>query len=78
MENRGGFALTQAFDRAEAQVARLRASGWKLSRNDIGVVVMAQIVAEISRRVGKQFTEEIFVQAQDSIAQAINRLESFG
>ena len=78
MENRDGLALTQAFDRAEAQVARLRARGWKLSRNDIGVVVIAQVVAEISRQTGKQSPEQVFDQMQNLIDQAIDRIQGFG
>ena len=75
MEDREDLVLTQAFDRAEAQVTRLRASGWKLSRNDIGVVVMAQVVAEISKQTGKQSTEQEFDRIQNPIEQAIDRIQ---
>ena len=70
----GGLMLSPALDRAEAQIARLRTDGWKLSRNDIGVVVMAQAVAEISRQPDKYATEQLFEEIEIPIAQAINRL----
>lgn len=41
--------LASPLQRAEAQVARLSSVGWKPIRNDIGVAVMAQVVAELSR-----------------------------
>ena len=75
-KDNGGLALSQAFDRAESQVARLRTAGWNLSRNDIGVIVMAQVVAQISRRTGTQSTEQLFAQMQTPIAQTIDRLQS--
>ena len=78
MERGDGMAQNQAFGRAEAQVAKLRGSGWKLSRNDIGVMVMAQVVAEISRQTGKQSEGQTFEQLQNPIAQAIDRIQSSG
>ena len=71
------LTLESAFQRAEAQVDRLRTSGWKLSRNDIGVVVMAQVIAEISRQPEKNRTEEAFEEAQGSISQTIDQLYSW-
>ena len=71
-------SLSQAFARAEVQIARLRTSGWNLSRNDIGVVVMAQVVCEISRRAGNQPTDQALASLQSPIVQAIDRLESLG
>ena len=68
------LTLTGALERAEAQIARLRTSGWKLSRNDIGVMVMAQVVAEISRRPGTDATEQILDEIESTIVEAINRL----
>ena len=75
--NKDGLVLTHAFDRAGAQVARLRASGWKLSRNDIGVVVMAQVVAEISRQAARESAEQMIDQIQNSIERAVSRIQSF-
>ena len=75
-EGDGPF-LSRAFDRAESQVARLRTAGWNLSRNDIGVMIMAQLVAQISRQTGTQSMEQVFTEAQVPIAQAIDRLQSF-
>ena len=72
------LTLTQAFDRAEAQVERLRISGWNLSRNDIGVVVMAQVIAEISRQPTGQSTEQMFAQIENSIAQVLDRIQNYG
>ena len=71
------LSLTQAFDRAEAQVTRLIANGWKLSRNDIGVAVMSQVVAEITRQGIKQSPEQMFDQIEDSIEQAIDMMHDF-
>ena len=72
-----GLTLAQGFARAEAQVGRLRTAGWNLSRNDIGVIIMAQVVAQISRQTGTQSPEQVFVEAQIPIVQAIDRLQSF-
>ena len=69
-----GLTLAPALERAEAQIARLRTSGWELSRNDIGVVVMAQVVAEISRQPEEHATEQLFEKIEIPIAQAIDRL----
>ena len=68
------LTLTRALERAEAQIARLRTSGWKLSRNDIGVMVMAQVVAEISRRPGTHATAQILDEIESTVVEAINRL----
>ena len=51
--------LPMAFTRAETQIVRLRGDGWQLSQNDVGVVVMAQVVAAISRQSEKMVVEEI-------------------
>ena len=72
-----GFTLAPALERAESQVDRLRTSGWKLSRNDIGVVVMAQIVAEISRQPEKHATEQVLEEPKGPISQTIDRLYSW-
>jgi len=69
--------LEPAFKRAEAQVAKLRAQGWSLSRNDVGVVVMAQAVAEISRRLEPGSTEQAFADLEHSMAQAIDRIHGW-
>ena len=69
-----GLALTEALERAQAQIARLQASGWTLSRNDIGVVVMAQAVAELSRQPTKCTTEQLYAEIESSIVETIDRL----
>ena len=62
--------LPGAFERAESQISRLRGEGWDLSQNDIGVVVMAQAVAEISRQSKMTVIEGI----KASITEAIDRI----
>ena len=70
------LTFTPALELAQAQIARLRTSGWKLSRNDVGVVVMAQVVAEISRRRGEDVTEQLFDKIENSITQVIDQIHS--
>ena len=72
----GELNLPLALKRAESQIARLKNDGWELSRNDIGVVVMAQAVAEISRQPQKRMTEQAFEKLDHHIDQAINRIHS--
>lgn len=74
LDDSGALKLAPAFQRAEAQIARLRTDGWELSRNDIGVVVMAQVVAEISRQSGPGASEQAFEEMEHPIAQAIDRI----
>lgn len=69
--------LNAALARAEAQIARLRTSGWKLSRNDIGVVVMAQVVAQVSRGNDRQAPERVFEEIEGAIAGAIDQLQDW-
>ena len=69
-----GMNLGRSLELAEDQILRLRTGGWKLSRNDIGVIVMAQVVAEISRQPSKYAAEQLFRDLEGSIAQAIDRL----
>ena len=66
--------LCEAFRRAEAQIMKLRASRWKLSRNDIAVIVMAQAVAEVSRKGEIAGSGEVFDRIKDPIIQAIDRI----
>ena len=68
--------LALAVDRAEAQIARLESEGWELSRNDIGVVVMAQVVAEISRHPGSHTSDLLFEEIEGPISKAIDCLQS--
>ena len=69
-----GLDLAEALERAQAQIARLQASDWNLSRNDIGVVVMAQAVAELSRQPTKCATEQLFAEIEGSVVETIDRL----
>ena len=68
------LSLMPALDRAQSQISRLRKTGWKLSQNDIGAVLMAQIVAEITRMPGKQANGRILEEAKSLVASAIDRL----
>ena len=68
------LALTQALERAESQIARLLSVGWKLSRNDIGVVVMSQVTAEISRHPASCTREHALVEDESWISQAIDQV----
>ncbi len=63
--------ITSAFDRAEAQLLRLHETGWVLSRNDVGVVVMGQVMAEISRYPGHRSIEGIFREIECSVTDMI-------
>ena len=71
------LTLSHALERAEAQVARLHKAGWQLSRNDIGVVVMSQVVAEISRHPETHKTEQVFEETKAPVSQTIDRLHSW-
>ena len=68
------LTLDSAIERAEAQIRRLRTSGWQLSRNDVGVVVMAQVVSEMSSKLPARTIEQTFKEIEGSITEAIERL----
>ena len=70
-------SLTPAFKRAEAQVARLIAECWNLSRNDVGVVVMSQAVAAISRQLEPMASGQAFAELERSIVQAIDQIHGW-
>ena len=70
----GSLTLGPAFKRAETQVARLRDDGWNLSRNDVGVVVMAQVIAKISKQPDKYTNQQFFEEVEGQISQAIDEL----
>ena len=74
----GDLILHPALERAEAQIARLRASGWKLSRNDVGVIVMGQVVAEVSCQSVGDAAEHIYQRIEYLMTQAIDRLYEGG
>ena len=69
--------LNDALNRAEAQIKRLRTNDWDLSRNDIGVVVMANVVAEISRHPSVRDTEELFQEVERPLSHVIDRLNNW-
>ena len=70
----GNLKLSPAFQRAEFQTQRLRTEGWNLSRNDVGVIVMAQTVAEISRQLDETAIERAFEEINTPITEAIDRI----
>ena len=70
----GNLTLAPAFKRAETQVTRLRADGWNMSRNDVGVVVMAQVIAEFSRQPDNHTNQQLFAEIEIPISQAIDQL----
>ncbi len=73
-EERDVLTITSAVKRAEDQIDRLRLTGWQLSRNDVGVMVMAQVISEISRCKESHLAEQLLDSIGGSIAQAIDRL----
>ncbi len=64
-----------ALDRAKSQIRRLRAGGWKLSRNDIGIVVMAQVIAELSKHLDGHASESMLEELEGPISEAIDHLQ---
>ena len=70
------LTFAPAFQRAENQIARLRKDGWRLSRNDVGVIVMAQVIAEISRQPANYASQQFFEEIEGFISQTIDRLHS--
>ncbi len=73
----GAWTLENALERAKAQIERLQKSGWKLSRNDIGTVVMAQAVADISRQPEMHATDRLFKDIEYPLTQAIDLFHSW-
>lgn len=69
-----GMTLSVALRRAEAQIERLSDAGWKLSRNDVGVVVMSQVAAAVSRQPGIHDIERVFEETKEPVSQMIDRL----
>ncbi len=49
LENRTGVGWEDVRSRAAAQARRLRGSGRNLSRNDVRIIVMSQLIADLSR-----------------------------
>ena len=70
--------IATSVGRAEAQIARLRTGGWKLSRNDVGIVIMAQVAAEISRNAVCGVDEHIIEDIGNRISSVIDGLENPG
>ncbi len=64
--------LVHALERAKDQVARLRNSGWELSRNDVRVIFMGQAVAEVSRQSLNGDAGAIFSEINASIDRAVD------
>ena len=60
--------------RAESQISRLKKAGWKLSRSDIGVIIMAQVIAGVSRQLEMQSKTEFLKHSVKLVQQAIERI----
>lgn len=70
----GNQVLPTAAREAEAQVARLNAAGRRLSRNDVRVIVMAQVIKQLSRwPLGVQCFEQLDL-LQAGVESEIERL----
>jgi len=61
---------------AQAQVDRLRASGRKLSRNDVRVIVMAQLLRQISRSPTLDSALHLLDTANDETETLISRIHA--
>ena len=68
------LVLPAALARAKNQVERLQRAGWRLSRNDIGVMVMAQVISQISRHPLKNAPEKLLEGIEGPITEAIDHL----
>lgn len=72
------LVLNTALKRAEAQVRRLRNIGWELSLNDVKVIVMAQVIAEVTRQSAAGFAEVLYDEIEHSISHAVDHLYKSG
>ncbi|MFA6108246.1 MAG: DNA methyltransferase [Candidatus Latescibacterota bacterium] len=66
--------IEDAIHEASDQVERLKKVGRQLSRNDVRVVLMAQIVKRLSRRESVGVAADYFGSLDDAIEAAIDRL----
>ena len=65
------MSLASATERAKSQIKKLINVGFKLSRNDVGVVVMAQVIAPISRNTDPGATKKIIGDIPSPVAGAM-------
>ena len=72
----GGLELKVAIERASTQVENLRTNGWQLSRNDIAVIVTAQVVSGMSRTIDQSSGQDLFKGVEEAIVTAIDRFVS--
>lgn len=69
-----GLAIEEAAGDAEEQVGRLKVAGRRLSRNDVRVVLMAQVIRRLSQRPWKPELAEQIKAAEEAVESLINRL----
>jgi adenine-specific DNA methylase len=69
-----GQAIDGAASDAEAQVRRLSAAGRRLSRNDVRVVVMAQVIKQLSLWPSGSPLLEQLVAVEGAVESVIDRL----
>ena len=73
-DSTGPLSLEPSLERAEVPIARLSSAGWELSRNNIGVVVLAQVAAELSRLLEDGGDDLDIDQIEGSLVSAIAKL----
>lgn len=66
--------INEALDNAIRQIRRLSDSDWKLSLNDIKIIVMAQIISSIPRPTELTESDDIFGKLSELIPQEIQRI----
>lgn len=66
--------LNSALEKAEAQVRRLRGTGRTLSLNDVKVIVMAQVIAELSQQSDASDAEALYREVEAPILHAVDRM----
>ena len=77
-EKTGDLLLGPAVERAKNQIKRLRQAGWQLSRGDAGVVVMAQVIAELSRQSPANMAGKAYGELETSVIKAIDEIHDQG
>lgn len=63
---------------AQAQAERLRASGRRLSRNDVRIIVMAQLLRQVSRSPTTESALHLLDTASDETETLIDRIHAAG
>ena len=76
-QRRDGELWGTAPQKAARQIARLRKAGQKLSRNDVRVIVMAQVVRHLSRSDTREAAMRSLETSRSEIESTINSLHDF-